>query len=197
MCDVTPASQSVNVGDDATFTDNSTGGTPPYSWEWTKPPDATILSTTNTLTITGVTLDDAGQYRVIVTDYNGCKDTCYAELTVSVEGLGKSPGYWGNQLAIYLGLKNGKLKEPNVAAYAAEHGYTAQEAYDIMAIGEGGTALEKMHRQLVAAKLSASAGYITGVDELLELGQDMVANPGDYTEEEILDLKDVLEALHS
>jgi hypothetical protein len=196
VCDVTPASQSVYLGQDATFTDNTTGGTPPYSWEWTKPPDATVLSTTNVLTITGVTLADAGQYRVIVTDYYGCEDTCYADLTVSGEGEGKSPGYWGNQLAVYLGLKKGKLKEPNVAAYAAQHGYTAQEAYDIMLVGEGGTPVEKLHRQLVAAKLSAAAGYLTGVDEYLEDGQYMVAHPGEFTEQEILDAKDFFESLH-
>jgi len=196
VCDVTPASQSVDLGQDATFTDNTTGGTAPYTWEWTKPPDATVLSTTNILTITGVTSADAGQYRVIVTDYNGCKDTCYAELTVTPVGEGKSPGYWGNQLAIYLGLKNGKLKEPNVAAYAAQHGYTAQEAYDIMLTGEGGTPIEKLHRQLVAAKLSAAAGYLTGVDEILEQGQYMVAHPWEFTEQEILDFKNLLESLH-
>ncbi len=112
------------------------------------------------------------------------------------EGEGKSPGYWGNQLAIYLGYKNGKLKEPNVESYAAQYGYTAEEAYAIMLSGKGGAPVEKLHRQLMAAKLSAAAGYLTGVDASLEEGQYMVAHPEEFTEQEILDAKDLFESLH-
>lgn len=112
------------------------------------------------------------------------------------EGEGKSPGYWGTQLAKYLGYKSGKLKEPNVADYAAQYGYTAEEAYAIMSSGEGGTPVEKLHRQLVAAKLSTAAGYLWNMAELLEWGQYMVAHPGEFTEQEILDAKDLFESLH-
>jgi len=165
------------------------GGTPPYTYSWS-----------NGATTQCITVSAAGTYSVTVTDVNGCVTTCQATLTVKPPpggGEGKSPGYWKHELAIYLGYaKKGKLKEPNVAAYAAEHGYTAQQAYDIILAGEGGTALEKMHRQLVAAKLSASAGYLTGVDELLEQGQYMVAHPGEFTDQQFEDFKDVLEALH-
>jgi len=197
-CDVTPPSQEVPVGSDATFTDNTTGGTPPYTWCWQKEPYTDpCISTTNQLTIFGVTLADAGTYRVIVTDAYDCADTCYAVLRVPPPtGEGKSPGYWGNQLAIYLGYKNGKLKEPDVASYAAQYGYTAEQAYDIMLTGEGGTPVEKLHRQLVAAKLSTAAGYLSGMDELLEWGQYIVAHPGEFTEQEILDAKNFFESLH-
>jgi hypothetical protein len=81
-CDVTPSSDAVCVGFDATFTDHSTGGTTPYSWVWTKPPDATVLSTDSVLNISNATLDDSGQYQVVVTDSNSLADTCYAYLTV-------------------------------------------------------------------------------------------------------------------
>jgi len=81
-CDVTPGSDAVCVGFDATFTDRSSGGTTPYSWVWTKPPDNTVLSTDSTLTISDATQADSGQYRVIVTDDGGLADTCYAYLTV-------------------------------------------------------------------------------------------------------------------
>jgi hypothetical protein len=111
------------------------------------------------------------------------------------DGEGKSPGYWGTQLAVYLGLKNGKLKEPNVAAYAAQYGYTAQQAYDIMAYG-GDDALAKMHRQLVAAMLSVAAGYLSNVDGIIADALDILNNPGMYTEAEILAMKDLLESLH-
>jgi len=112
------------------------------------------------------------------------------------EGEGKSPGYWGNQLAIYLELKNGKLKEPNVESYALQYGYTAEDAYAIILAGEGGTSVEKLHRQLVAAKLSTAAGYLSNMTELLEWGQYMVAHPEEFTEQEIVDAKDFFESLH-
>jgi len=196
-CDVTPPSQEVSVGSDATFTDNTTGGTPPYTWCWQKEPYTDpCISTTNQLTISGVTLADAGTYRVIVTDAYDCADTCYAVLRVPPpSGQGKSPGYWGTQLAKYLGYKRGKLLEPNVESYAAQYGYTAQSAYDIMNYG-GTDMVEKLHRQLLAAKLSTAAGYLSGVDELLEEGQYMVAHPEEFTFQELEDAKDLFESLH-
>jgi hypothetical protein len=82
-CEVTPASDSICTGFDATFIDHSRGGKPPYSWVWTKPPDPTVLSTDSALTISNATLADSGQYQVVVTDSNSVADTCYAYLTVS------------------------------------------------------------------------------------------------------------------
>ena len=84
-CDVTPASDSICAGFDATFIDHSRGGTTPYSWVWTKPPDPTVLSTDSILTISNATLADSGEYRVIVTDASSLADTCYAYLTVHAQ----------------------------------------------------------------------------------------------------------------
>jgi hypothetical protein len=195
-CDVTPDRDSVCVGSDVTFTADATG-TPPLTYCWQKEPYADpCISATNQLTIYGATSADEGTYRVMVTNECG-EDICYVQLIVDEcpGGEGKSPGYWGNQLAIYLGLKNGKLKEPDVASYAAQYGYTAQSAYDIMNYG-GDDPVAKLHRQLMAAKLSTAAGYLTDMAELLEWGQYMVANPWEFTEQEILDAKDLFEALH-
>jgi hypothetical protein len=198
-CDVTPDRDSVCVGSDVTFTDNTTGGTPPYTYCWQKHPYTDpCISTTSQLTISGVTFADEGTYRVIVTDAFDCADTCYAQLIVDEcppDGEGKSPGYWGTQLAKYLGYKKGKLLEPNVESYAAQYGYTAEEAYNIMNYG-GDDMVAKLHRQLLAAKLSTAAGYLSGVDELLEEGQYMVAHPEEFTEQELEDAKDLFESLH-
>jgi hypothetical protein len=110
-------------------------------------------------------------------------------------GLGKSPGYWKNNLAVYLGLKSGNLNEPNVANYAAQYGYTAQSAHQILEYG-GDDMLIKLHRQVLAAKLSTAAGYLSGADQLLEWGQYVVAHPGEFTAQEIEDAKDLFESLH-
>ena len=196
---MTPDHELACVGSDVTFTDNTTGGTPPYTYCWQKGPYTDpCISTTNQLTISGVTFADEGTYRVIVTDALDCADTCYAVLTVDEcppAGEGKSPGYWGTQLAKYLGYKRGKLLEPNIESYAAQYGYTAQSAYDIMNYG-GNDMVEKLHRQLLAAKLSTAAGYLSGVDALLEEGQYMVAHPEEFTFQELEDAKDLFESLH-
>ena len=110
-------------------------------------------------------------------------------------GEGMSPGYWKNQLAIFLGNKGGKLKEPDVESYALQHGYTAEEAYAILSVKKG-SPVQQLHKQLLAAKLSTAAGYLSDMDELLEWGQYMVAYPGEFTDQEIEDAKDLFESLH-
>ena len=198
-CDVMPDRDSVCVGSDVTFTDNTTGGTPPYTYCWQKEPYTDpCISSTDQLTISDVTFADEGTYRVIVTDALDCADTCYAQLIVDEcppAGEGKSPGYWKTQLAKYLGYKKGKLLEPNVESYAAQYGYTAEEAHSILDYG-GTDMVIKLHRQVVAAKLSTAAGYLSGVDQLLEEGQYMVAHPEEFTEQELEDAKDLFESLH-
>ncbi|KPJ59290.1 MAG: hypothetical protein AMJ46_11635, partial [Latescibacteria bacterium DG_63] len=85
QCNVTPADTALCTGGTATFTDQTTGGTMPYSYCWQKAPYSGPCITTavpNQLVIANAALADAGDYRVIVTDYNGCADTCFASLDV-------------------------------------------------------------------------------------------------------------------
>ncbi|MFC1683582.1 immunoglobulin domain-containing protein [Candidatus Zixiibacteriota bacterium] len=82
VCSVTPESDEVCVGGSAIFEVEILGGTAPYTVEWTKPPEITVLSTDSTLIISDATTADAGQYQVVLTDDNGLAGTCYAELLV-------------------------------------------------------------------------------------------------------------------
>ena len=84
VCNVTPSSIEICAGGSATFTENTTGGTPPYTYCWTKSaPSGTCLSTTNTLTISNALVSNAGTYYMVVTDANTLKDTCQADLIVN------------------------------------------------------------------------------------------------------------------
>jgi len=84
ICNITPSVNDVCDGGSATFTDNTTSGAPPYTYCWTKRPYSdSCLSFTSTLTISNATVADADSYRVIVTDTNNFKDTCYAVLLVN------------------------------------------------------------------------------------------------------------------
>lgn len=197
QCSVTPDRDSVCVGTNVIFT-ASAAGTPPFTYCWQKEPYTDpCISNSDQLTIFDVTFADEGTYRVTVTNECG-EDICYVELIVDecpMAGEGKSPGYWGTQLAKYLGYKRGKLLEPNIESYAAQYGYTAQSAYDIMYY-DGNDMVDKLHRQLLAAKLSTAAGYLSGYDAMIEQGQYMVAHPEEFTEQELEDAKDEFEALH-
>ncbi len=99
ICNATPADTTVCSGTDAIFSDNTSGGTPPYEYCWEKEPyGGGCLSTTSQLTITSASDTDAGTYRVIVTDDNGCKDTCFVALTVEPCGgyCTYTMGGWGS-----------------------------------------------------------------------------------------------------
>jgi hypothetical protein len=111
------------------------------------------------------------------------------------EGEGKSPGYWKKELDTYLSGNYSKLKEPDLASYLAQYGYTAQQAYEIMIYG-GTDMVIKLHRQVLAAKLSTAAGYLWNADPFLQWGQYMVAHPEEFTFQELEDAKDLFESLH-
>jgi hypothetical protein len=86
-------------GKTAVFVDFTTGGTPPYSYCWQMEPySGECLSTSQQLTIVDAAADDVGNYRVIVTDANGCKDTCFVALNVEPCGdfCTYTMGGWGS-----------------------------------------------------------------------------------------------------
>lgn len=59
-------------GQDVNLTSNVTGGTAPYTFSWTNVSTGTELSTQQNFTLPSVTLANAGQYQVEVTDDNAC-----------------------------------------------------------------------------------------------------------------------------
>nr|WP_319398089.1 gliding motility-associated C-terminal domain-containing protein [uncultured Carboxylicivirga sp.] len=59
-------------GEDVNLTSNVTGGTGPFTYSWTKLPSATEISNQAAFTLSNVTVADAGQYQLVVTDDNGC-----------------------------------------------------------------------------------------------------------------------------
>jgi len=77
-----PASQSVLAGADVTF-DVSVSGTAPFSYQWKRIGTDLAGATSATLTLTGVTLTDTGDYTVVVTNVAGSTTSAAATLTVS------------------------------------------------------------------------------------------------------------------
>jgi hypothetical protein len=76
------AAQTVNVGNDATFSVTASNGIPPYSYEWYKDGAGPIVdgpnvtgATTNTLVLTVTSGTDAADYTCKVID-SGCGDNC-------------------------------------------------------------------------------------------------------------------------
>lgn len=83
VCNVAPGTQWTCQGGSVTFADNTSGGGGGYTYCWQKAPyTGPCLSSTNLLEFTNASEADSGWYRVIVTDANSLKDTCYAYLGV-------------------------------------------------------------------------------------------------------------------
>ncbi len=76
-----PASQTVLVGQSATFTVAATG-TPSPSYQWRKNNTAIAGATSSSLTIATATLDDAGSYDVVVSNVAGSVTSSSVTLTV-------------------------------------------------------------------------------------------------------------------
>jgi hypothetical protein len=74
----------VCVHNEVSICDLTSGGTPPYTYCWQFPSlTGPCIETSNCLSITSATPADSGMYSVIVTDDNGCMDTCYVDLIVN------------------------------------------------------------------------------------------------------------------
>jgi len=122
-CYVTPESDSVCAGGSAIFEAEVIGGAPPYTWAWTKPPSATVLSIEPTLIISNVTIADEGQYQVVMTDSAGLMDTCYADLTVWPQPVCDTTG----DIAVCEGQSSEFCATPDMSEYAwtGPGGFTA------------------------------------------------------------------------
>ncbi|MHC4265455.1 MAG: hypothetical protein ACYSUK_05920 [Planctomycetota bacterium] len=73
---IDPCDVDICEGDNHEFCAVASGGTPPYSYQWTKMP-STPAGTTQCITVS-----DDGEYCVVVTDDNGCMNFACATLTV-------------------------------------------------------------------------------------------------------------------
>lgn len=84
---VHPNAENVAVGETATFTVAATGGSLSYQWQRLNDPVWTNLTgeTSNTLTLAPTEADDAGSYRVIVSNSAGTATSNPATLTVSAD----------------------------------------------------------------------------------------------------------------
>ncbi len=77
--DTQPMSQDLCFGDDATFSATASGGTAPLSYQWQRDCPGTFTDiageTAASLSISGISSGDRCDYRIVVTDANGCTAT--------------------------------------------------------------------------------------------------------------------------
>jgi len=87
-CSITPANALLCPGDCTNFTVTATGGRAPYSFRWSRSPIAlspdpgNVSTLPNQCAVAGITYN----YTVVVTDANGCTNTCTATLRPDVCG---------------------------------------------------------------------------------------------------------------
>jgi len=80
---VQPASQKVELGDNATISITA-AGTPPVAYQWWKDGDVLAGATGNALVLPGVGAEDNGQYHVVVSNPVGSVTSALAMLTVNL-----------------------------------------------------------------------------------------------------------------
>ncbi|MCB0630200.1 MAG: gliding motility-associated C-terminal domain-containing protein [Saprospiraceae bacterium] len=83
-CDIDGPDE-ICAGDVANFSAVVSGGTAPFTFNWSSPGGFTA-------TEQNINITDAGEYTVVITDANGCSNTCsktlsfFAEITCNIEG---------------------------------------------------------------------------------------------------------------
>lgn len=88
---IAPASQRVTAGSSATFV-ASTGGSPPFRYQWRRGGVNIAGATSETLLIRGVQPADAGAYEVVVTNnYGSSTATTALEVTVAPPVVSRAP----------------------------------------------------------------------------------------------------------
>jgi sulfur relay (sulfurtransferase) DsrF/TusC family protein len=93
-----PASLTVGLGSTATF--NVTAeGTPPFAYRWSDNGTNIINATNSSLTLTNVTLSEAGSYSVMVSNTFGATNSANADLTVTTQPPFATIAYEGNAAA--------------------------------------------------------------------------------------------------
>ena len=80
---IPPVSKSVAIGSNASFNLTATG-TAPLSYQWSKGASAIVGATTSSYSIAAVTTNDAGNYKVVITNSAGSITSSVATLTVLV-----------------------------------------------------------------------------------------------------------------
>ncbi len=133
-----PASQSVAVGSNVTFT-VAASGTAPFTYVWKKGTETIANATGATLTLNNVQLADAGNYSVVVSNSVGSATSNTATLTVSVvtSGVinwnftGGGTGTASPASALPVGLSGGTVVQGNsfgattmITTTSASSGYT-------------------------------------------------------------------------
>jgi hypothetical protein len=101
-----PQSQSVYAYASATFS-GSASGTPPLSYQWTFNNNPISGATNTTLTVSGVTSANAGNYRLMVTNAYGSAQSAIATLSVIVVPWGSYPSAaMSSDLLVYYRLND-------------------------------------------------------------------------------------------
>jgi hypothetical protein len=77
-----PISQVISPGANVSFTVTAGGGTPPLTYAWEKDQHTIGGATSSTLTLNGVTTNDAGAYLAIISNSGGSVTSKVAQLTV-------------------------------------------------------------------------------------------------------------------
>jgi hypothetical protein len=180
-----PLSQIVLVGDDVTFS-VSASGSPAPTFQWKKQGEDIPDATGATLTLTDVTLDDAGDYTVVVTNSVSSIESAAATLTVhsspkiTAQPIGRtvntgasvtfSVSATGSPAPTYQWLKNGD-EIPD--ATSAQYTISSAQSTDM-----GNYSVRVTN--IVGSKLSSAVPLVVAMQVPVNKSQIQSYSPGSY-----------------
>ncbi|HEY9250135.1 MAG TPA: immunoglobulin domain-containing protein [Rariglobus sp.] len=182
-----PLSQTVLSGGEVTFSVTASG-TPAPTFQWKKQGEDIPGATQATLTLTAITLDDAGEYTVVVTNTIGSTESAVATLTVHIPpkitaqpagrtvGIGAtvifSVSATGSPAPSYQWLKDGQ----EISGATADQ-YTI---YDAQSTDSGGYSVRVSNT--VGAELSLEVPLVVATQVLVNKSKSQIQSfsPGTY-----------------
>lgn len=129
---VQPTSQTVDTGDDVTFSVVVAGGTQPYSYQWYFN-DAILTGETDlTLDLTDVDSGDAGAYTVIIMDANGQTLTS-EDAVLIVNAVALTGSFWYGDTDYFAALSSGTDAVPYQGTFPITHNASLVVPYTVAA----------------------------------------------------------------
>ncbi|MGE3801255.1 MAG: LamG-like jellyroll fold domain-containing protein [Candidatus Kapaibacterium sp.] len=158
------SAQFLCTGDTLTLGGLTTGGLPPYQWQWTP----SIGLDNDKIERPNVVVTQSERYQVIVTDAKGCRDTAFVSVTVvdppEVEIVGTDTAYYCQGSGVLELVAEGQGGNPPYRYRWSGEGLNRTDSSVVL--------VEPTKETMYVVEISDGAGICTGLDSVLVIPVD-------------------------